>query len=558
MLAAPAVVHAQEAVPLTLEYHRGLEKEGILPDSTEVLVYHEAGGSSVMLSDWGGHQKMRDVLVERADSSFSETYDRLNAEATTRSIQVPTDPRHRAYILARLPESEGTPRFYETQVGSNAATSPPELEIVESGNMNMTPVDDAAWAESTFERALEHRSTRLTLQSDEVSFNEDALVRVWTRPADEGTALSRDELSRGDTTDTALTADGTTQSRFDRTAYSGEAVYVIVRTTNTEGEPVLYESVGDDDAAVFVPVTDGNVQMQRVPDQHRTAMAAFFPEQESGGGGISWMFYGLVGGLLFVIVLILGRGLTKKKEKKNRRRQKSMRERVLNAVVPSAGDGSESAEEGPGQELAEGKVDASAASEKSNETAELQEENAELQEENAELREENKAQEEKIATLKKKLRSKNQEIQELKKQSNGAARPQSQPEPRRPSTGEKVGKAFKKWCTEGSPAMVDRYQLFGRQIESEISSASFRRIMRENNAAGLVFDDNAQDPVEYWLVEAKGTAYLLPQPTRNGFRELGECFDGSNRSPSQVRTVEPAKLKKRSSGFILEEKGRIE
>lgn len=106
--------------------------------------------------------------------------------------------------------------------------------------------------------------------------------------------------------------------------------------------------------------------------------------------------------------------------------------------------------------------------------------------------------------------------------------------------------------------MVDRYQLFGRQIESAIASASFRRIMRENNAAGLVFDDNAQDPVEYWLVEAKGTAYLLPQPTRNGFRELGECFDGSNRSPSQVRTVEPAKLKKRSSGFILEEKGRIE
>ena len=106
--------------------------------------------------------------------------------------------------------------------------------------------------------------------------------------------------------------------------------------------------------------------------------------------------------------------------------------------------------------------------------------------------------------------------------------------------------------------MVDRYQLFGRQVESEISSASFRRIMRENNAAGLVFDDNAQDPVEYWLVEARGTAYLLPQPTRNGFRELGECFDGKNVSPSQINTVRPAELKKRGSGFVLEKKGRIE
>ncbi|PEN07938.1 hypothetical protein CRI93_05695 [Longimonas halophila] len=355
MLAAPAAVHAQEAVPLTLEYHRGLEKEGALPEGTEVLVYDEAGGSSVMLSGWGSPQEMRDVLVERADASFSETYDRLNASGATRSIRVPIASRHRAYVLARVPAGASGPRFYETQIGRNDVTSPPDLEIIVSGNMKMSPISeqDTAWAAETFERVLDNQSIPLTLQSSEASFNEDALVRVWPRPADEGTALSRDELSRDDATASALTADETIEDRFDRTAYSGNAVYVLVRTTSAEGEPVLYESVGDDGAAGFGAVTDGTISMQPVPEEHRATMAAFFPEQESGGSGISWMFYGLVGGLLLVVVFIVGRGLAKKKQKKNRRRQKSMRERFWVAAASSAASGSNPAEETSGQELVE-------------------------------------------------------------------------------------------------------------------------------------------------------------------------------------------------------------
>lgn len=105
--------------------------------------------------------------------------------------------------------------------------------------------------------------------------------------------------------------------------------------------------------------------------------------------------------------------------------------------------------------------------------------------------------------------------------------------------------------------MVDRYQLFERRIESEVDNASFRRVTREKNAAGLVFDNNAQDPVEYWLVEADGQYLLLPQPARDRFRELGECFDGTNKAPNNVSSVEPALLQKKGGRFVLDETGHV-
>jgi len=72
-----------------------------------------------------------------------------------------------------------------------------------------------------------------------------------------------------------------------------------------------------------------------------------------------------------------------------------------------------------------------------------------------------------------------------------------------------------------------------------------------------VFSENAQDPVEYWLVEYKGQSLLLPQPSKNGFRELGECFEGKNMAPKDVQQVQPAQLKSGARGLTLEKKGRV-
>ena len=552
LMGATTTPAQSQDVPLTMQYHSGLDASGPLPADTEVLVYYERGDASTMLSERGGRSAMHDSLTASAEAAFAATYDRLSDDGTTRSIQVPTSPRHRAYVLARVPDGASGPRFYETQLAGNEATSPPDLDRVVTGNMRMVPVGDTTWAAATFEAALQHRSVALALQlPGSAGFGAGATARVWILPAGSASTPNPETLQAGDAQEVAVTVDGTTEMSVARTAYSGEAVYVIVRAPGDEGEPVFYESE-------VQAVTGDALPMERVDQTDRAAIAALFPGSGSEGGGISWLFYGLVGGLVLVIaVVVAARALSGRgKAKKNQRRQESMRERFRQGTSKLLNAGSEQSATGPesGTDVDEASTALSDA------RAKLEAKEDEI----AALQQEVDAKTDTIATLREKLEAQQsepkQELQEAARpnpQKNGSARP-PKPQPQGPTTGEKIGKAFAEWCTNGSPAMVDRHQLFGRQVESEIASASFRRIMRENNAAGLVFDDNAQDPVEYWLVEARGTAYLLPQPTRNGFRELGECFDGQNVSPTQVRTVCPAELKRRGSGFTLEKKGRVE
>jgi hypothetical protein len=133
--------------------------------------------------------------------------------------------------------------------------------------------------------------------------------------------------------------------------------------------------------------------------------------------------------------------------------------------------------------------------------------------------------------------------------------PPASPEPAPKSPREKAGEVFTRWCNEQG-AMVDRFQIFKQEVEETIDGARFRRITREKNAMGLRFDENAQDPVEYWLVEAGGEHFLLPQPSRRGFREL-KCFEGQDPSPSEVSSVQPAVLERKGNDFDLKEKGRI-
>jgi hypothetical protein len=131
--------------------------------------------------------------------------------------------------------------------------------------------------------------------------------------------------------------------------------------------------------------------------------------------------------------------------------------------------------------------------------------------------------------------------------------PSPKPTPKTPR--EKTGEVFARWCNEKG-SLVDRFQIFSDVVEDEVEGASFRRITRDKNAAGIVFDDNAQDPVEYWLVEADGQHFLLPQPASRGFRDL-ECFDGANPPPSDVSAVQPALVERSGSSYELKERGKV-
>lgn len=121
----------------------------------------------------------------------------------------------------------------------------------------------------------------------------------------------------------------------------------------------------------------------------------------------------------------------------------------------------------------------------------------------------------------------------------------------------KVGRAFVDWCGSAGAAMVDRHIMFADQLTERIPEAEVKRIFREKNAAGVVFTDDAQDAVEYWLVNVKGRDFLLPQPDRSGFREIEKCFEGEGVSPQEVEEVYPAQIQSKDGKRVLTEKGYI-
>jgi hypothetical protein len=120
-----------------------------------------------------------------------------------------------------------------------------------------------------------------------------------------------------------------------------------------------------------------------------------------------------------------------------------------------------------------------------------------------------------------------------------------------------IGQAFVNWCNDAGAAMVDRHSMFAKRLEEGLPEAELQRIFREKNAAGIVFADDVQDAVEYWLVRADGKDFLLPQPQRSGFREVEKCFRASCTSPKQLREFEPAELQSSGGKYELESAGRL-
>lgn len=120
-----------------------------------------------------------------------------------------------------------------------------------------------------------------------------------------------------------------------------------------------------------------------------------------------------------------------------------------------------------------------------------------------------------------------------------------------------IGRAFVKWCKDAGAAMVDRHSMFANRLEEGLPEAELQRIFREKNAAGIVFADDVQDAVEYWLVRVDGKDFLLPQPQRSGFREVEKCFQANCTSPKEIREFEPAELQSSGGKYELKSEGRL-
>jgi len=121
-----------------------------------------------------------------------------------------------------------------------------------------------------------------------------------------------------------------------------------------------------------------------------------------------------------------------------------------------------------------------------------------------------------------------------------------------------VGEVFRNWCQETEGEQRRDIDQFQNRITSRIPNAEVLKFYREKYADGLVFAQNAREPVEYWLVRIEARGFLLPAPSPSGFHEVGKCFDGDVGSPEEVQVVLPAELVGRGGrGGTVEQQGYI-
>jgi hypothetical protein len=529
-----------------------------LPVGTEVLTLKRDGASAQSLAELGLAD--RDVLVkeitDRLEAKPQNTYTRVVAEdgETERSRFEST---RLCYVLALTPQG----RLYESHVGQG-----PGADLVVSGKLRMGPV-------STTHRERMRRAFReaarqgvtavslaqpLTLRNEDSPLPPETEVRIWiVDEAESRGSPNRAALDSGEAKATTLGANGQTGSEFPRTRYSGQVVYVVAK--NPDG--TLYESQASTTAG-YHPVGEKAIEMAPVPDVH-AALKNQFPGSDSSSvswGGLLWgpggwligLGLGLIGAWYYrQEVRALEDTLKRKRGEVNRlkaelNQRTGMRSRSGSQRSPSRTNTDRRDASQSGEQTQESHHGAPLRA--SRDPADSQKKGSEsAHQHDAPERGGREPHQDEGST------AAVQDDQEPP--SDPEPTPPASPEPAPKSPREKAGEVFTRWCNEQG-AMVDRFQIFKQEVEETIDGARFRRITREKNAMGLRFDENAQDPVEYWLVEAGGEHFLLPQPSRRGFREL-KCFEGQDPSPSEVSSVQPAVLERKGNDFDLKEKGRI-
>jgi hypothetical protein len=529
-----------------------------LPVGTEVLTLKRDGGSAQSLAELDLDN--RDVLVEeitgRLETEPQKVYTRVAREAgeTERSD---FEKRQLQYVLALTPQG----RLFESQVDQE-----PGADLVVSGEMRMGRVPDThrQRMRRAFREAARQGVTAvslaqpLTLRNEDSPLPPETEVRIWiVDEAESRGSPNRAALDSGEAKATTLGANGQTGSEFPRTRYSGQVVYVVAK--NPDG--TLYESQASTTAG-YHPVGEKAIEMAPVPDVH-AALKNQFPGSDSSSvswGGLLWgpggwligLGLGLIGAWYYrQEVRALEDTLKRKRGEVNRlkaelNQRTGMRSRSGSQRSPSRTNTDRRDASQSGEQTQESHHGAPLRA--SRDPADSQKKGSEsAHQHDAPERGGREPHQDEGST------AAVQDDQEPP--SDPEPTPPASPEPAPKSPREKAGEVFTRWCNEQG-AMVDRFQIFKQEVEETIDGARFRRITREKNAMGLRFDENAQDPVEYWLVEAGGEHFLLPQPSRRGFREL-KCFEGQDPSPSEVSSVQPAVLERKGNDFDLKEKGRI-
>lgn len=422
------------------------------------------------------------------------------------------------------------------------------------------------------------------------------LKSTFFSPGREGLADSIGTSARSVRRD-STGSNGKTDPTYQKTEDSGNVLYILAKKGNQ-----FYESYVEMGENRYAPGLDrietGNMTMVPVPEEHRETMRDAWDEfeatsgssnsadtdlpQESGHENESmdsgdtayesaaqtpWITLRNVGGLLVGILIVSIGGWWLITRKPRRRSGASGHTNTRHAAHNSPNQANAlTSEQSKNRELDKQK-------------ANLREKNASLREKNANLEQEIERKDETIKGLRKQLQStegrtpsdsRRKSSQGHNHQQSGKpsasrhrqGRSSSTASQRRagsapPQTAEKIGREFVQWCTQAGAAMVDRHSIFANRLQDILPGTRLQRIFREKNAAGVVFTEDAQDAVEYWHVHVDGRDFLLPQPHRNGFRELEKCFEVRNSSFSQIQSMTPAELISQGNKMMLGKKGHV-
>lgn len=124
----------------------------------------------------------------------------------------------------------------------------------------------------------------------------------------------------------------------------------------------------------------------------------------------------------------------------------------------------------------------------------------------------------------------------------------------------RVATVFAEWCRRGGP-MVGRVELFGAALAAAVPEAKVEPVFRDLNAQAepVRFDGvGGASPAEYWLVHGPASKLLLPHPqSASQFRDVRGVFQGGDLLPSQICSVEPARVAEADGGYVLSQRGHL-
>ena len=123
---------------------------------------------------------------------------------------------------------------------------------------------------------------------------------------------------------------------------------------------------------------------------------------------------------------------------------------------------------------------------------------------------------------------------------------------------QKLGNAFRTWCQQGR-VMVGRYYMFERAVQDAYPDATVSPIYHTPEADIPFQFEDRRAVATFWLVEIRGTSFLLPVPRRDGTFEALEpavpAHDDGN--PAELVHATPARVVATGMGYQVEEVGQF-